>query len=283
MDRLSPPAPRPLLEALSSVTTSHWRELQRLRQAVLKAFGNQEIHDLRVASRRLRTAIELLKPWIGRGGVSRLRRPVRKLTRELGELRNLDEARSYLLGLDDDSVTPLITTVDRHRSKELRRIKKRLERLPCKRLERQLQGAGHLLLSAATLDSPDMLGWLSERNQALYRPIHGLLHLPELADHADERHRLRIAIKKWRYFSELLDSLCGRQPGQLVTLLKQYQTLLGDLNDREVFLGLVHNAVELSPAVRQRVATVITGQHQRLTAQFRTLLKHQPLKYQFMA
>lgn len=283
MEKRALPAPQALLEALTHALGNQWAELLRLRQAVLERGEDEDIHDLRVASRRLRAALELAAPGIGQQKVRGLRWPVRELTRELGQLRNLDEARNYLPGLHDEGIAPLTATLEQRRRHEMHRIRHLLEDLPCKRLTRKLQQAVERLLLSGADHHHTVVGWLSDRNLTLYRSIHQLLQLPELAEHAEKRHRLRIAIKKWRYFNEMLALLCGRQPGQLVARLKHYQTLLGDLNDREVFQEMVQDAAALPVTVRQRVEVVISGQHRQLIEQFRQLMKQQPLQYQFMA
>jgi CHAD domain-containing protein len=275
------PADQLLLERLQHALFDLWRELLRQRQLVLDHGEQEAIHDLRVASRRLRTVLELLLPWIGSKRMRRLRRPIRGLTRELGRLRNLDEAHSYLVGLQDDDLAPLIASVESQRRREHKRVRRLLKELPKKRLQRLFERAGQQLASTEGAPPLTVVSRLEERNLGLYRPIHHLLHLPELAEQAEQRHTLRIAIKKWRYFNELLALLWGRRQDRLTALLKQYQSLLGELNDREVFLSLVNDAERLAPPVRDRVLLIIEAQHRQLISDFRQLLSQQPLQYQF--
>lgn len=275
------PADQLLLERLQHALFDQWRELLRQRQLVLGHGEQEAIHDLRVASRRLRTVLELLPPWIGSKRMRRLRRPIRGLTRELGRLRNLDEAHSYLVGLQDDGLTPLIASLESQRRREHKRVRRLLKELPQKRLKRLFERAGQQLASTEGAPPFTVVSRLEERNLGLYRPIHHLLHLPELAEQAEQRHTLRIAIKKWRYFNELLMLLREARQGRLVPLLKQYQSLLGELNDREVFLSLVNDAERLAPPVRDRVLLTIEAQHRQLISDFRQLLSQQPLQYQF--
>jgi CHAD domain-containing protein len=275
------PADQLLLERLQHALFDLWRELLRQRQLVLDHGEQEAIHDLRVASRRLRTVLELLLPWIGSKRMRRLRRPIRGLTRELGRLRNLDEAHSYLVGLQDDDLAPLIASVESQRRREHKRVRRLLKELPKKRLQRLFERAGQQLASTEGAPPLTVVSRLEERNLGLYRPIHHLLHLPELAEQAEQRHTLRIAIKKWRYFNELLALLWGRRQDRLTALLKQYQSLLGELNDREVFLSLVNDAERLAPPVRDRVLLIIEAQHRQLISDFRQLLSQLPLQYEF--
>lgn len=269
------------LAGMVGMVTTQWEELLRLRRVVLAEPSAADIHDLRVASRRLRAALETLAPVLGKDRTRRLRQPIRQLTRELGQLRNLDEARSYLLGLDEAGLTPLTAALEQQQHTELGRIQRMLKKLPCKRLDHRVRRAIQRLLIAEQRDTGTTVGLLSNRSLSLYRPIHDLLQRPDLAQRPDERHALRIAIKKWRYFNEQLAYLCGRRHDRLVEMLKRYQTLLGDLNDREVFAAMVCQTSTITADTRQAVLAVIESQRRRLLTQFRRLLARQPLQYQF--
>ena len=130
------------------MVTTQWEELLRLRRVVLAEPSAADIHDLRVASRRLRAALETLAPVLGKDRTRRLRQPIRQLTRELGQLRNLDEARSYLLGLDEAWLAPLTAALEQQQHTELGRIQRMLEKLPCKRLDHRVRRAIQRLLIA---------------------------------------------------------------------------------------------------------------------------------------
>jgi CHAD domain-containing protein len=275
------PANQLLLGRLEQALRDQWRELLQQRQLVLDSWEQEAIHDLRVASRRLRTVLELLPPWIGSKRMRRLRRPIRSLTRELGRLRNLDETRKYLTGLQDKALLPLMTQLEQQRRQERKRVRRLLEELPLKRLHQQLERAGQCLHTSTGSLSGTVVSRLAARNLDLFRPIHQLQLLPELAEQAEQRHTLRIAVKKWRYFNELLTQLWGGRQDRLLVLLKQYQTLLGDLNDREVFLSVVSATSGLAPQARERMMQAIEAQHRQLVSEFRQLLTRQPLQYHF--
>src|SRR5471030_2866655 len=87
-----PPDTATILERFTGVLFAQWEELLRLRRAVLKSSDLDDIHDLRVASRRLRAALELFYPFAQKGSKTELKKSVRKLTLILGGLRNIDEA-----------------------------------------------------------------------------------------------------------------------------------------------------------------------------------------------
>lgn len=283
----SEPAPPPLppaaelLSRLDSYLHEQWGQLIRLRQLVLEQFDDEDIHDLRVASRRLRAVIPLLEPFIGKKTARRLRRPLQRLTREVGRLRNLDEARAYLRRLCDPALQPLIDRLERQRRKEVRLVRELLETLPYKRLEQQLGEVSAQLAAQQTASGHAVVALLAERSLLLYRPIHELLQLNGLSQLAEERHALRIAVKKWRYFNELLAVLLKNDQRRLLERLKRYQTLLGDLNDRELLLALLRDTTKLPAERRAAVEAAVLGEHRQLVRRFGTLLRTAPLHYRF--
>src|SRR5262245_22721153 len=57
------------------------------------------VHDMRVASRRLRAALDLFGPWAEAAERKRVASAVRDVTRALGRVRELDVMRLRLAGL----------------------------------------------------------------------------------------------------------------------------------------------------------------------------------------
>lgn len=273
------PDSRHLLEALAGCLVSRWDDLLKTRRQTLQQFETDQIHDLRVASRRLRSVIEQLGPFAGRERMERLRKPVRRLTRELGGLRNLDEASRYFA--DSEGAEPVLQALQQRRRHEARRAYKLLATLDCMKLERQIRSAAAALVTPDNIASQGILAVLSERNLQLYQVVHGLLPLAAAPEMVEERHALRIAIKKWRYFSELLHAMLGHGSSPLLTLLRQYQSVLGDLQDRAVYLELLDEAAGLPEAVRLTVQKRIVRQQRQLLKKFCVLLDSKPLHYHF--
>ena len=56
--------------------------------------------------------------------------------------------------------------------------------------------------------------------------------------------------------------------------------MLGDLNDREVFLDILQHAAGMPQASRRQAEKTVATQHRRMTAQFQALLIREPLTYQ---
>ena len=274
------------MERSRELLVAQWHELLRLRRDVLKTSGLEAIHDLRVASRRFRAALRLFEPWIPPKNAALLNKNIRKLTRNLGSLRNIDEALlffrlhtpaesaggyqlCYLLtqmrGGELARVNESLTTFDRHRlNRTVRKAAARLE-------DRQITAG-----KACSL--PD---YFSDTCNRLYQPVHDLLPLATSPEQRDSRHLLRIAIKKWRYFFEIVAPLLGAHAGPILERLKEYQTVLGRMNDVAVF-GALCNSLILSRRERRFVEITLRGEDGLLLQKLTELIEHKPLVYTFL-
>ena len=74
----------------------------RRRGKMVKTFDAEDIHDLRVASRRLREGLILFAPCYPPGNIARLVRKIKRVTRLLGDIRNADEALLFFTALKDE-------------------------------------------------------------------------------------------------------------------------------------------------------------------------------------
>jgi CHAD domain-containing protein len=208
------------------------------------------LHDLRVASRRLREVL----PVVGesRPGMRRVVRDLRRLTRALGPARELDVAVALLEELARDRRAPeqAIARLRRSMARELRRgrrtLARDLERIDLDRLADRLDRvSAHGTRRAGDVLKTDRarvtrLHWtqvldvrIARRAAALEQAIEeaGTLYL------ADRVHRVRIALKKLRYGCELADETAGRRRvTALVAHLKREQDRLGRLHDVQVLI-----------------------------------------------
>ena len=74
----------------------------QLKEKVADTFDPEDIHDLRVASRRLREGLALFALCYPPEDIARLTKHVKRVTRYLGEMRNMDEAFLFFSTLVDE-------------------------------------------------------------------------------------------------------------------------------------------------------------------------------------
>ena len=83
-------ADTPLGEAAARLTLARLGDVRRYQQAVLSRRGAADVHDMRVATRRLRAALRLLpRGDAAEARAERLGRRVKRLQDALGEVRDL--------------------------------------------------------------------------------------------------------------------------------------------------------------------------------------------------
>ena len=192
------------------------------------------VHDVRVASRRLRAALDLSDPEVYPAFRKHRARAVR-LTRALGCTRELDVHLDRLASLGMGLTAPgghevlehALESFDRRRRKARRAMTGRVGRL---KLE-DFRG----LLELKALPRPFVSAGLEGAVSALLSPLLPLALSPleEALDTEDapRLHRMRIQVKKLRYALEILGPAFPAPPEPWLARLRDLQTALGEHHD----------------------------------------------------
>lgn len=262
-----------------------WDELLQLRRAVLKTSDPDDIHDLRVATRRFRAALDLYYPFAPKGPKTELKKQVRRLTRVLGGLRNIDEALLFFPARGEGGMggSSLGVRLTEQRARELKQIHKALTAFDHCYLDRVVRGliAGLNEESIAEWNSISLLAYFSDASIRLFLPIHQLLVVATAPDQRASRHALRIAIKKWRYFLEIVAPILDRDYADILGQLKEYQSILGRMNDLVEFERLL-DALDLSGGERASARAILRKEDTDLMHGLAELVAHQTLTYTFL-
>lgn len=270
-----------MLERAGTVFYSHWEEMLRLRRVVLKGGSQEDIHDLRVASRRFRAAFALLEPLTHPGAARIVVRRVRRITRTLGALRNLDEALAFFTAhAGENEPSTLLKWLARLRKKEQRQVLAKLKEFKPRKLDPLVREmvAGLSLESLHNDKQPQFSAYLSNTSLRLFGAIQTQLPEAMVVTNTEERHALRIAIKKWRYFLEIVGRIVEQDYGSLLERLKAYQSLLGSMNDMTAFARLCREA-DLKPSRLRKVEQLLDQERDRLWNEFVALAAAEPLAY----
>jgi CHAD domain-containing protein len=224
------------------------RALKRnLKQA---AEGDRHgVHQARVASRRLREAVPVLATGLKNAKAGKAGRKIRRITRALGSIRELDVTVGLLdeLAQRDNIPRLALEHVRAHvvREQESRReiMLKRLDRVKVAKLDRRLQSLGEALEAAEAEQWRETLATrLLKRAKALGAAMEGAGQLYE----AERLHQVRIAAKKLRYALEMAaETGVGAARSSALTI-KRAQDTLGRLHDLQVLQTRVA-AVQAEP------------------------------------
>ena len=251
-------------------------------------FDVEAIHDLRVASRRLRAGLQLFAPCYPSADIRRLRKDVRRLTRELGELRNLDEALLFfertageLEGPGRELAEIIAEDFRRRQAEERERVEPILRDLQGGSLRRRmLDTASHPFLLQPPEGSIDPLtplaGFARDALDEALTPVSELVSTARDEAQSQAQHNLRVAVKKFRYRVELLAPALGEAAGEIRSALKQYQEVLGKMHDLDVFAEEASGAAADPglPALLERIGTLRRERFQ----QFEHLLATHPFE-----
>jgi CHAD domain-containing protein len=79
-------------EAAGRVVLTRWREMMSYREGTLLGEDIEELHAMRVSSRRLRAAMDAFEPAFPRSSFRGHLRQVKEITDTLGDARDLDVA-----------------------------------------------------------------------------------------------------------------------------------------------------------------------------------------------
>ena len=226
------------------------------------------VHQARVASRRLRETLPLVAAGGGTRSAGRALRAVRRVTRALGPVRELDVALDVLTGhLEahaDEVVEGLVVRAWLERLRADRR-EAMLEALGARRLEQLRDAVARVGVEVATIDAPrarDVLRALGERIDRRADALAGVVAQTGVLYAPDPLHAVRIATKKLRYAVELVAELQPRRmPPGLLRTLKRRQELLGRIHDLEVLCGFADRACAEAP--RRVHAARLVGDWQR--------------------
>jgi CHAD domain-containing protein len=202
------------------------------------------LHQARVASRRLRELVPLLQ--LEQGSSRKLGRRLRKVTRRLGKVRELDV---LLLLVDELHVSGrrgsgglgrVGVRVSKNRDRARKRLSTRFPIAEMARLARKLDRIVVELQDAERASSKTAArSWrwaidarVAKRAARLGSAMSdaGALYLPE------RLHAVRIAGKKLRYAMELSIEASGGRSGVDLRVLKRSQELLGRMHDVQMLI-----------------------------------------------
>ncbi|MFN0058151.1 MAG: CHAD domain-containing protein [Planctomycetota bacterium] len=220
---------------------SNWRRCLRHEAGTRLGIDAEELHDQRVAVRRVRAALKLFGEVLPRRA-RQLCRELGWLGRVLGEVRDFDvqiaELKNWettLVAAEREALAAVQTDLDRRRRRARRRLLRvldsgRYERLLV-RVERFCAAGpprrNSAALRAARIVAPTLLAKCERRVRKRGRRL-------DSSAPATEWHELRKQARTFRYALEFFAPLFGNSLTQLVTALVALQDLLGAHQDAEV-------------------------------------------------
>jgi CHAD domain-containing protein len=235
----------------------------------------EALHDMRVASRRLREALEIFQFCFPPKVYDRLYERTRRVTRALGHARNADVAVAYFSGLLPDSrdlleqvaLQDILRRLAKQQKRQRAAMQRELDKLTPSALPSRFEKAFDMPAqnSPTRLRGPRTVLTLARRLFAQrLREVFACHRAVAGEDDVEGLHKLRIAVKKLRYAIETLDFAAGENAKENLRFFKKLQTVLGDLHDCDVFIAMAGKRA--NKLQKQGFATHLQNGYQMLLA-----------------
>lgn len=218
-----------LLNELEKAWRTYRSELKHCRDE----FSNEAVHDLRVTARRLAALLRLLHSLAPR---PRLQKTIRILKEQLDELDDLRDTQVILAEISEaiQDLPGLAAFQKRQRRQEdklLRDVRKQVKRFSNKELARRIRRIHDSLENETEDDQTSEI--LRAVDDAFLTAMQRLTAV-DLA-RPSTIHGVRIAFRTFRYMVEMICPLLPDFPETNLKSMHDYQSLMGEVQDAEVF------------------------------------------------
>lgn len=201
----------------------------------------EELHDMRVASRRARSAIQIF-PEVLPVGADRFKDELKWIAGELGEVRDLDVQLEQLAGWisgsepeDREPLSELSAAIEERRDRARHQM---LRALNSRRYARFVTAFSGFLRQGPNPGNEPAHRPVTEaapqKLRGLYRKVHKAGNKIEPDSPAEQYHKLRIRCKRLRYAAEFLRGIYRGPAEDFIKALKGLQDVLGDHQDAQV-------------------------------------------------
>lgn len=281
-----------LAEAGRKVLGFYFAQMLRHEPGTRAGEDIEALHDMRVATRRMRAALRVFGPAFTRKTLKRLRKGLKATGMALGPVRDLDvslaKLQAYQQSLPEQEQPGLAILFD---AWQAQRDKARQDMLA------YLDSGTHAeftqfmfeFVGTKTMGARPIPGGLPIPYQ-LRHVVPGLVYDRYEAVHAYEvvldnasletLHQLRISFKELRYILEYFREILGEEREAVINQVKIIQDHLGELNDAHVASAILRNflagweesQLHLPLAKRQNPAQVATYLNAKLNEQHQLLI-----------
>jgi inorganic triphosphatase YgiF len=216
-------------EGFQAIVGACLRHFRLNEPLVIERRFPEALHQARVAMRRLRAAMSLFRTAIADDEFARIRGELRWFTVQLGDARNLD------VYLERDLPAAQARTLRENREAAYDHV---IEAMDSRRFRTLMLDLVVWSALGEWRERPNaqlLLGpYANRRIDRLWHKVNGVDHLSRMGD--EERHHLRILVKKLRYALEFVEALHAHEAARQ----KKFGRALEDLQDS---LGLLNDVV----------------------------------------
>ncbi len=253
-DTITPDITRVLMDSLAQRWRKYLKELRRCK----RAFSEESVHDLRVATRRLISIlmiVEIVKPD------SRSRWLQRRLKRLFDAFGPLRDTQVQILTIEKKvaefpELATLLTMLRVRERSQMNTVAVKIMKIETRPLSRIISAIKKSLRVHFSRPMMQRIGMNAVFGAAASKYLTAVAYKEHVVPtRARTIHRARIAFKKLRYTLEALLPMLSSANKEYVRALDAYQTRMGEIQDAELLSTLVRNfAARRSLASRRRLS-----------------------------
>lgn len=252
-------------ELLLQAIDKRWETYREQIKTCRRAFSEEAVHDLRVATRRLLALVDLIRAVRPHPRLQKIRKALKGQMDEFDALRDtqvmLAEVSETLASLPE--LKSLQQILQRRERRLLREAEEFIEALKPAGIARRLEKTRAEIAAADPGPAFD---------EAVLRAVDEayatVLQRYAWIDPAQPAtiHRTRIAFKRFRYMVEIVHPLLEDFPPARFKQMHDYQSVMGEIQDAEVFLFTLEELTETE--VPDAVRRYSQQRHARAIAAF---------------
>ena len=252
------------------------QDLQEATPRVLADSDPEAVHDLRVALRRIRSLLRIVRSVYGTFHVNAIRREMAKVANATGALRDEEVLAETLAALELKGAAKNGLAAWRQRRKQ------RLKALRSSVVS--LLASGALKLPITHMQALVALPCNPKRDREVRRFARQVVleaqanvdecRAAEVSD-VTGMHALRIAYKRLRYSIEAFAKYLPPELRAWRDVAAKFQSLLGDLHDHDVAIEVLRRAANLRSETRGPAIRALRDRRDGFAAQYLELVGHQ--------
>jgi CHAD domain-containing protein len=229
-----------MLDSLHDRWQSFRTELKRCR----KKYSEDAVHDLRVATRRLISTLDLVDRIHPEADLRKARRALKRQLDMFGPLRDV---QVQLLSIDKmlasfPELQEFYDFLAKRERKLMQRLGMELQRVKTGKIRKRIDLAARQLETLPNTPAVQQ-EQRAEALQAIEMAFNRVVERKHAIAPIDGSaiHRMRVAFKKFRYMVESLAPVRGRTTSKQLKAMNAFQGSMGDIQDVEVLLANVQS------------------------------------------
>lgn len=245
-----------MADASEKIIMAQFYEAEKAEAGVISAKDIEDVHDMRVALRKIRSSIIILRNFLDPEWLDKAENGMKKTLSALGVLRDLDvileKTDTYLKNenIDVSEMSVFYETAAKDRKNAHKEAVAYLTSEEYGAFKKELK---ETFESGVYFGTPrinkkgdvgpvrirDVLPIIFYEKAADIAAYHEWMDGPFI--YADKLHRLRIAAKNFRYTLDFFKDCLGNAAGQLIKEFKELQDILGDFHDAVVAVEVIES------------------------------------------